>query len=55
MVPDMRDISADYNPIAIPIATGAAISEGTCHALHPATTAAHTALWLMNAPLQFVS
>ena len=31
--------------------TGAAVSEGTHHAPHPATTAAHATLWPMDTPI----
>ena len=41
MVPYMGDISAGHSPAAIPTVTGAAASEGTNHAPHPVTTAAH--------------
>ena len=51
MVPDMGDIPADHNPTTIPTLTGAAVSEGTHHAPHPATTAACATLQLMDAPI----
>ena len=52
MVTEMEDISTDHNPTIIPTVTGAAVSEGTCHAPCPATRAAHATLWLMNTPLK---
>ena len=51
MFTDMGDISTDHNPIAIPTTTGAAVSEGTHHVPHPATTAACTTLWPMNSSI----
>ena len=51
MVKDLGDISNDHNPTAIPTATEAAVSEGTHCIPHPATTAAHAPLWLMDIPI----
>ena len=51
MVPDMGDISAAHSHTAIPTVTGAAVSEGTHHHPHPATTATHTTLWAMDVPI----
>ena len=51
MVQDIGDISAGCSPTAIPTMTETAVSEGTSHAPHPTTMAAHTALWLMDAPI----
>ena len=51
MVPDMGDISAGHSPVAIATVTRAAVSEGTHYTPHPATTAAHTTLWLMDVPI----
>ena len=51
MVPGMGDISAGNSPATIPTVTGAAVSEGTHHAPHPATVAGHTALQLMGTPI----
>ena len=46
---DMGDISTDHNHTAISTVTGAAaVSEGTHHAPHLATAAAHAALQLMD-------
>ena len=53
MVIDMGDISTDHNPTTVPTATGTAVSEGTHHTPHPATAAAHAALWLMDSPITF--
>ena len=50
MVTDMGDISTNHNPVSIPTTTGAAVSEYTHCAPHQATTEAHAALWLMDAP-----
>ena len=47
-VPDMKDISAGHSPTTM---TEAAVSEDTPHAPHPATAAAPTTLWLMDAPI----
>ena len=47
-IPDMGDISAGHSPAVIPTMTEAAVSEGTPHALHSATVAAHAALKLMD-------
>ena len=44
VVTDMGDISTDHNPTAIPTMTGAAVSEDTHCAPHPATRAACSAL-----------
>ena len=49
MVPDIADISANHIPTAIPIVKEAAVSEGTHCAPLPATAAACTGLWLMDA------
>ena len=51
MVPDIGDISADHSPAAIPTVTETAVLEGTHHALLLATTANHTTLWIMDAPI----
>ena len=48
MVTIIGDISTDYNPSTIPTTTEETVLEGTHHAPHPAITAAHVALWLMN-------
>ena len=46
------NISTNHNNTFIPTATGAAaVSEGTHHALHPATTVDHATLWPMDAPI----
>ena len=51
MVPYIRDISAGHSPTAIPTMTEAPVLEGTPHPPLSATVAAHTTLWLMNAPV----
>ena len=45
----MGDIPTDYNHTVNPTVTRAAVTEGTHHAPHPATTVAHATLWLTNA------
>ena len=47
----MGDISADHSLTAIPTMTGAAISESTHCAPHPATTAPHGTLWPVGTPI----
>ena len=54
MVKDMGDISTNHNHSAIPTAITVAVSEGKHHTLHLATAAAYAALWLMDAPSQFM-
>ena len=51
MVPDIGAISAGHTPFTIPITTEAAFLEGTPHVPLPATTAVHTPLQLMDAPI----
>ena len=51
MVTDMGGISTNHNPNTIPTTTGAAVSKGTYHTLHPTTTAAHATLGLTDSPL----
>ena len=49
---DMGDISTNHNHTTISTMTGAvAVPEGTYHAFHPATTAAHATLWSMEGPI----
>ena len=49
IVQDVGDISAGHSPTAIPTMTEVAVLEGTPHTPLPATTAAHTTLWPMDA------
>ena len=49
MVTDMGDILDNHNLTT----TGAAVSEGTHHAPHPAIAAAHATHWPMDTPLPF--
>ena len=52
MVTDMGDISIEHNHTAILTMTGAAaVLEGTHCTPHPAITAAHATLWLMDATI----
>ena len=51
MVLHVGDISAHHNPTTIPITTGVAVSEGTYHVPHLATTAVHSALLLVDVPI----
>ena len=51
MVWDIEDVTADHSPTPIHTTTELAVSEGTPCALLPATTADHTALQLMDAPI----
>ena len=55
MVSDMGDISPGHNSTPIPTAAGTVVSEGTHHAPYPATTAAHTNLWLIDASIAICS
>ena len=49
---DVGDIVTDHNHAAIPTTTAAAaVTKGIHAAPHLATTAAHTALWLIDAPI----
>ena len=49
---DMGDISTNHNDATFPTMTeAAAVPDGTHHSPHPATTVAHAALWLMDAPI----
>ena len=49
---DMAGISTSHNHTQIPTMTGvAAVTGGTHHTLHPATTAVHVAFCLMDAPI----
>ena len=51
MVADMGDVSIEHNPTNIPTITGAAVSESTHHAPHPATAAPWLNLRPMDAPI----
>ena len=52
MVPDMEDISAGHiHFTAIPTVTEAAVTEGRPRTPHPAATAAHATLWLLDTPI----
>ena len=51
MVPDIGDISPGHSPAAVLTLTEAAVLEGIPHTPLPATTAACTTLWPMDAPI----
>ena len=51
MVTDMGDISTIHNNATVPNMTGTSVSEVMHHTPHPATTAAHATLQLMDTPI----
>ena len=51
MVSGIGDITADHSPTTVHTVTEVAALEGTPQNLHPATTAGHTTLQLMDAPI----